>query len=100
MKKNPGGTVNKYKARLVAKEFHKVAGFDFNKAFSPVVKPTTTRIILTIAISKGWKVRQLDVDNAFLNEDLKAKSLWNNPLVFNLLKLLTLFISYTRNGMV
>lgn len=57
--KENSGTIHKYKAQLVPKGFHQVAGFDFNETFSQVVVPTTIRIILTIAPSKGWQVRQL-----------------------------------------
>lgn len=34
--------------------------------FSPVVKPDTSRLILTLAISYKWSLQQLDVNNAFL----------------------------------
>ena len=70
VKENLDGTINKYKAFLVAKGFHQIVGFDFNETFSPVVKPTTIRIVLTIALNLQWKVWQLDVNNAFLNGDL------------------------------
>lgn len=60
VKGNLDGTVHKYKARLVAKDFHQVAGFEFTETFSLMVKPTTIRIILTIALLNGWTVRQLD----------------------------------------
>lgn len=68
--KNPDGTIARYKARLGVKGCAYEHGFDFSEKFSPVVKPTTTRIILTIALHKKWKIRQLDVNNTFLNGEL------------------------------
>jgi len=56
---------------LVAKRFHQVHGFDFHETFSPVIKPVTIRIILTIALFYGWKLFQLDVNNVFLNGTLE-----------------------------
>lgn len=53
LKQNPYGFVNKYKARLVAKGFHQRLGHDYNETFSPVIKPTTVRILLTLAISNN-----------------------------------------------
>jgi len=44
---------------------------DYTDAFSLVVKPTSIRIILSIAITFNWDVKQLDVNNAFLNGYLK-----------------------------
>jgi len=65
VKENADGTVTKYKARLVAKGFHQVAGSDFNETFSPVIKPVTVRLILTLALTNKWEIFQLDVNNAF-----------------------------------
>ncbi|GAU13081.1 hypothetical protein TSUD_173810 [Trifolium subterraneum] len=66
-KENADGTINKYKARLVAKGFHQVHGFDFNETFSPMIKPITIRLILSLVVSYKWPLKQLDVNNAFLN---------------------------------
>lgn len=64
----------------VVKGFHQQAGLDFLETFSPVVKPTTIRVVLTVALAKGWAIRQLDINNAFLHGFYVYM---NNPQVFN-----------------
>ena len=46
---------------------------DFHETFSPVVKPAIMRLVLGIAVSCGWALRQLDVSNAFLHGFLKEE---------------------------
>lgn len=79
VKENPNGTVNKYKARLVAKSFHQQAGFDLTEIFSPLIKLVTVRVVLTIALSRNWSVRQLHVNYAFLNIVLQKEVFMEQP---------------------
>lgn len=79
VKTKPDGSVDKYKARLVAKGFHQCEGFDFSETFSPVIKPVTIRLVLTIAVSQKWCIRQIDVNNAFLNGILREEVYMAQP---------------------
>jgi Reverse transcriptase (RNA-dependent DNA polymerase) len=48
-------------------------GIDFQDKFSPVVRSTTVRVILSLVISLHWQIKQLDVHNVFLHSDLKEQ---------------------------
>ena len=79
LKLHSDGSIACYKARLVAKGFHQQAGIDYIKTFSPVVKLTTVRLVLSIAVSFHWSLRQLYISNAFLHGFLKEEVYMQQP---------------------
>ena len=43
---------------------------DFHETYSPVVKHATIQLVLSIVVCNNWSVHQLDVENAFLHDNL------------------------------
>lgn len=76
------GTLDKLKARLVARGFEQFARIYFLETFSPVVKSTTIRLVFTLAATRKWSVQQIDVTNAFLNGDLEDTIYMYRPVSF------------------
>lgn len=76
------GSVDKYNARLVAKGFHQHPCLDYQETFNLVVKPKIVHLVFSIAISHGWPLCQLDVNNAFLQGTLTEEVYMTQPQGF------------------
>jgi hypothetical protein len=76
------GSLEWYKARWVLRWFTQRPEVGYDEIFSPVVKPATIRTVLTLAVSRGWLVHQLNVKNAFLHDTLSETVYCSQPAGF------------------
>jgi hypothetical protein len=78
-KLRPDSTIEKYKARLVAKDYTQKESEDFFDTYSPMARLTTIRVLLSLAASHGLLVHQMDVKMAFLNGELDEDIYMDQP---------------------
>ena len=68
------GSIEKYKARFVARGFSQKEGIDYEETFAPIARYTSMRSILFVAGVMKWKIHQMDVKTDFLNGIVEEES--------------------------
>jgi len=57
IKRTPDGQIDMYKARLVAKGFDQQYEIDYFETFSSIIKPSTIRMVLSLAVIFNWPIK-------------------------------------------
>ena len=79
LKRKVDGSIERYKARLVATGYSQVEGIDFHEIFSPVVKLVSIRTVLALTVLLNLESEQLDVKTTFLHGDLNEEIYMEQP---------------------
>ena len=70
VKKDSAGNITRYRARKVGRGFTQEYGLNYHETFSQMARSESWRVLLTLAINRGWTVMQWDVKAAYLQADL------------------------------
>jgi hypothetical protein len=79
------GSIEKHKARFVARGFSQVEGIDYDETFTPVVRYSSIQSIMAIQAEMGWKIHQMDVKTAYLNGFIEEEVYIEQPHGFEML---------------
>ena len=79
VKTNGDGTIERYKARLVAQGFNQKFGSGYDETFSPVVRQESLRTLIALSAQRGLELHHVDVATAFLNGTLEEEVYMEQP---------------------
>jgi hypothetical protein len=76
------GSIEKYKARFVARGFSKKERIDYEETFAPIARYTSIRTIISLVAKMKWKLHQMDVKTTFLNGVIEEEVYIEKPQGF------------------
>ncbi|KAF7763798.1 hypothetical protein Agabi119p4_8335 [Agaricus bisporus var. burnettii] len=79
VKRLANGSIERYRARLVAKGYSQRPGFDFTEVFAPTFRPASLRLIIALAAREGYKMRSVDISSAFTYGELEEEIYMRQP---------------------
>ena len=82
LKRNSKGEIIRHKARYVDRGFEQKQGVDYYQTYSPTVKMVTLRVLLSSAVQKEMKLKQLDIKTAYLNAIIEEELFVDQPSGF------------------
>lgn len=83
IKLKANGSLDRYKAGLVAQGFFQEHGIDYDEMFALVAKMTMIHTLFAVASIQKWDVFLMDVINMFLNGDLSNEVYMQPPPSFS-----------------
>ena len=79
LKRKADGSVNRYKARLIAKGYSQHPGLEFSEVFVPTAKWAALRAILALSALEDLELYSVDISTAFLNGDMEHDVYMQQP---------------------
>ena len=70
IKTKSNGSVERYKALLVARRFTQGYDIDYEEIFVSVTKMTSIHTLIALVAARRWPLCQMDIKNTILNSDL------------------------------
>ena len=79
VKENADGSIERYKARIVAQGYAQKPHLDYTETFAPVAKFNSLRTVIALAAMEDMELDSMDVSSAFLNGDLDEEIYMKQP---------------------
>lgn len=79
VKTGADGSIERYKARLVAQGYSQKFGTDYDETFCPVIRLESLRALIALAVQNDLELHQIDVTTAFLNGELEEEVYMKQP---------------------
>ena len=75
-------SIEKYKARFVARGFSQKEGIDYEETFAHVARYNSIRAIMALSSMMKWDLHQMDVKTSFLNGVIEEEVYIEQPQGF------------------
>lgn len=72
-------SVEKYKAKFVAKGYAQKEWIDYEETFNLVAKYTPIKFVISLAAQMGWEIHEMDIKTVFLNKVIEEEVYIEQP---------------------
>jgi hypothetical protein len=79
-KQHPDGTVDKFRARYVAKGFNQTPGVDCNETYAPTASLNTLHLLLSLASQHQYPTALFDISSAYLYSPIEEEVYFQPPI--------------------